>query len=208
MATPPVLRAAERRALVYARTWRSSVVSSFLNPVLFLAAMGLGLGSLVDQGDRAGTLAGGGGYLAFLAPGLLAANAMQTAAYEATFPIMSGIKWTGTYNAMLATPLGATDVALGELVWVVARLVLTSTIFAGVIVAFGAAGSLGGVMAAVPAAVLTGAAFAAPIAAYTATLTTDAGLSALLRFGVVPMFLFSGTFFPVAQLPAALRPVA
>lgn len=198
------MRALEYWACQYKRTWRGSLVSSFLNPVLFLAAMGVGLGSLVDK-------RGGSDldvrYLVFLAPGLLAATAMQTAANESTFPVMAGIKWVRTYHAMVATPLRPLDVLLGHLTYIALRLLLAATVFLGVMVAFGA-GRSPAVLFAVPASVLTGMAFAAPFAAFAATQDNDTSFALLMRFLVVPMFLFSGVFFPVAQLPAALRPVA
>jgi lipooligosaccharide transport system permease protein len=200
-----LLRALESHALNYRRTWRGSVFSSILSPILFLTALGLGLGSLVDRNTSANGV-GGVAYLAFLAPGLLAAGAMQTGASEATYPVIAGIKWLKTYHAQLATPLSVDDVALGQLLWVGVRLVLNSTIFLVVIVAFGGAESPGIVLA-VPAAVLTGLAFAGPIAGYTASLETEYGISSLMRFGILPLFLFSGTFFPVEQIPHVLQPV-
>jgi lipooligosaccharide transport system permease protein len=132
---------------------------------------------------------------------------MQTGAFEAMWPIMAGIKWVGSYKAALATPITVADLALGQILWIILRVALSSAIFVAVIVAFGAAASPW-IALAYPAAVLTGAAFATTIAAYTASLETEYGLSSLMRFGIVPMFLFSGTFFPVEQLPAALRWIA
>ena len=206
MPTPTVARVVESHLLSYRRTWRGSIVTSFLNPLLFLAAMGLGLGSLVDDSGRSAGLEGGS-YLAFLAPGLLAAAAMQTAAAEAAYPVMAGIKWTQGYHAMLATPIDAADVAVGQLLWIAVRVLITAVTFTAVVVAFGAAESWG-VLAAVPVAVLTGMAFAAPVVAFTASLDNEYGLSGLFRFGIIPMFLFSGTFFPIEQLPGWLQPVA
>jgi len=185
--------------------WRMSVFSTLVTPVLYLTAMGLGLGSLVNHSHRASL--GGVSYLEFLAPGLLAAAAMQTAAAEATWPVLGSIKWIGTYKAMLATPLGVRDIALGHLLWMALRITLTATVFAAVIVLFGAAPSAGIVLA-VPAAVLTGMAFAAPIAAYSASVDRDVALASLMRFAIMPLFLFSGTFFPVTQLPPAIRWIA
>ena len=108
MATPTAVRALEYWAYQYRRTWRSSIVSSFLNPVLFLAAMGLGLGRFVD--DTGGGAIGGVDYVVFLAPGLLAATCMQTSATESSFPVVGAIKWLRTYHGMLATPLGVRDI--------------------------------------------------------------------------------------------------
>jgi lipooligosaccharide transport system permease protein len=207
VSTPLPLRSFAYWAYQYKRTWRSSLSSSFLNPILFLAAMGVGLGSLVDKNVHSSTSLGGVSYLTFLAPGLLAASAMQTAAQESTYPVMGAIKWIRTYHAMLATPLRVVDVLVGHLAWIAVRLLLVTSIFVAVMAAFGATRSWT-VIFAIPAAVLTGMAFSAPIAAFAATRESEASFSAIFRFLVIPMFLFSGTFFPVSQLPAVLRPVA
>jgi lipooligosaccharide transport system permease protein len=198
-------RVFEHRWLQYRRTFRASIFSSFLTPVLFLTAMGLGLGSYVS--DSAIDDIGGVSYLVFLAPGLLAATAMQSASFEATFPIMGGLIWTKIFHAMHATPISPRDIALGNLLWIAARLTLISTVFTGVIVLFGAASSPLVVLA-IPAAVLTGLAFAAPIAAFAATQKTPERFAAIFRFGITPLFLFSGTFFPLDSLPEAVRPLA
>jgi lipooligosaccharide transport system permease protein len=204
-ATPTAVRAFEYHLVAYRRTWRGGVVTTFLNPVMFLAAMGLGLGSFVDEGG-ADTL-GGVPYLEFLAPGLLAATCMQVATGEATYPVMAGIKWIRTYHAMLATPLGVRDVLRGHLGFIASRLATTAAAFTIVMLLFGAAHS-SAVVLGVPAGVLTGMAFATPIFAFSAHSESDTAFASLFRFVVVPMFLFSGTFFPVEQLPALLEPVA
>ena len=206
MRTPAFVRVLEGEARVYRRVWRGSVISTFLNPVLFLAAMGLGLGRLVDE-RTAGVGLDGLTYLAFLAPGLLAATAMQTGAGDSSWPVMAGIKWRKTYDAVLATPVGVASLTVGHLAWVGIRLVFVSVAFVLVMAAFGAVGLVAG-LTAVPAAVLTGLAFAAPMVAYTAGLKGEQGLTSMFRFGIVPLFLFSGTFFPVSQLPDWLEPLA
>jgi lipooligosaccharide transport system permease protein len=198
-------RVFEHRWLQYRRTFRASIFSSFLSPVLFLTAMGLGLGSYVS--DSAIDDIGGVSYLVFLAPGLLAATAMQSASFEATFPIMGGLIWTKIFHAMYATPISPRDIAIGNLIWIGARLTLISAVFTGVIVLFGAAASPM-VLLAIPAAVLTGLAFAAPIAAFAATQKTPERFAAIFRFGITPLFLFSGTFFPLDSLPEIVRPLA
>jgi lipooligosaccharide transport system permease protein len=206
MATPTVVRVVEAHARVYRRTWRGSVISTFFSPVLYLVAMGIGLGSLVDQGAGRADL-GGLSYLAFLAPGLLVATAMQTGAGDASWPVMAGIKWTKTYHATLATPVGVRDLVVGHLGWVGIRLTFVSVVFVAIMAAFGAVETWAGAAAVVPA-VLTGLAFAAATTAYAAHVDNDTGLSTLFRFGIVPMFLFSGTFFPISQLPDWLEPLA
>lgn len=198
-------RVFEHRFMQYRRTFRSSIFSSFLSPVLFLTAMGLGLGSYVSS--SAVPSLGGVSYLVFLAPGLLAATAMQSASFEATYPIMGGLVWNKIFHAMYATPISPRDIALGNLAWIAARLTFISTVFTMVIVLFGAAGSPLVVLA-IPAAVLTGMAFAAPIAAFSATQKTPDRFSTIFRFGITPLFLFSGTFFPLSSLPAFLQPLA
>ena len=115
-------RVLEHNLMVYRRVWHGSVLGSLLSPVLFLAAMGIGLGGYVNRGG-AGAL-GGVSYLAFLAPGLLAAQAMQTAAFETTYPIMGKIVWDKLYDAMLATPLTVRDLLAGELEWLQDRVLL------------------------------------------------------------------------------------
>jgi lipooligosaccharide transport system permease protein len=203
--TSTVSRVFEHRWLQYRRTFRASIFSSFLSPVLFLTAMGVGLGSYVS-GSAVDDI-GGVSYLVFLAPGLLAATSMQSAAFEATFPIMGGLVWNRTFRAMFATPISARDITLGNLAWIAARLTLIATVFTLVMVVFGAAESPLVVLA-IPAAVLTGMAFAAPIMAFSATQKTPNKFNAIFRFGITPLYLFSGTFFPLESIPESLRPLA
>ncbi len=189
----------------YRRTWRGSIYSSVLNPLLYLGAMGLGLGTLVDRHGRAGL--GGVSYLAFLAPGLLAAAAMQTGVGECTYPVFGSVKWNKTYQAAVSSPLRPSDVFHGHLLFVTLRLTMNLALFMAVAAAFGALPSPW-VIAALPVAVLTGLAFAAPVEAWSVTLQKDTSFAVIFRFGLIPLFLFSGTFFPITQLPAWIRPVA
>ncbi len=189
----------------YRRTWQGSLYSGILNPVLYLGAMGLGLGTLVNA--RSAASLGGVSYLTFLAPGLMAASAMQIAMADSTYPVFGSVKWLKTYQAAIASPLRPGDLFHGHLAFTTLRLLANSTIFAIVMVFFGAVSSAW-VIAAVPAAVLTGLAFAAPIEAFAVVAKQDTSFSLLFRFGMIPLFLFSGTFFPVRQLPAVIRPLA
>jgi lipooligosaccharide transport system permease protein len=189
----------------YRRTWRGSIFSTLLEPLLFLSAMGLALGKLVNSHGAAGL--GGVSYLMFLAPGLLAATGMQTAMGEATFPVFGSVKWSKTYQAAVASPLRPADVFHGHLLFVTIRLSMNCSVFLVVAAAFGALASPWAV-AALPVAVLTGLAFAAPLEAWAVTRTRETSFSMIYRFGMIPLFLFSGTFFPITQLPAWLRPVA
>jgi lipooligosaccharide transport system permease protein len=206
--SPPALRVVETLAMAYKRRWRFNVATTLINPIFFLLGMGVGLGSIIDKGHGGGHGSlGGVGYLSFLAPGLLAATAMQVAASESTYPIMSRIKWDRIYDSMLATPMRVLDVVFGQLTWIMLRVLQTSIAFFAVTVLFGAIDSPLGILA-IFGATLTGMAIAAPVAAWAATRENDYAMSSVLRFGIMPMFLFSGTFFPVSQLPAAIRPLA
>ena len=201
MATPLTVRVVEHQAQIFRRFWRGSATFYVLNPLLFLAAIGFGLGGLVQEST--GNV-GGVPYDAFVAPGLLAASAMLGATAESMWPVMAGTKWVRTFHAMVATPVGADDVYGGFVVWTSVRVSISASAFLIVAALLGGVPSLWGVLA-VPAAVLCAAAFAAPLAAYAATQDSDVTFPLILRLGIVPLFLFSGTFFPVSELPAGLR---
>ena len=200
-----VLRVVEHHALVYRRTWHGTVFSTFLNPILYLAALGVGLGAFVDEANPAGIE--GVPYATFLAPGILVATAMNNATGESTYPVMAGIRWLKTNVAMILSPLNARHVATGQLLWVGVRLTLGAIVFLAVMIVFGAT-DLPHAVALLPVAVLTGLAFAAPIQAFSATQTNDSNFANLFRFVIMPMFIFSGTFFPISQLPDLLQIVA
>ena len=120
---------------------------------------------------------------------------------------MGSIKWHRTYHAQLATPLRVVDLLAGHLLFVVMRLTISVSVFLAIMLAFGAIGSPWAVLA-MPVAVLTGMAHATPIFAFAAKQDNDSGFAMLFRFGIVPLFLFSGTFFPVSQLPDVLQLIA
>ena len=128
----------------YRRIWRGTAVTSVVTPVVYLLALGVGLGVFVD---RSADLPGGISYLEFVAPGLMAATAMQIATFEASWPVLSAIKWDRQYHAMLAAPLRVRDVMLGHQAFFVFRLLLTAPCYFVVIVAFGAVDSPLGVLA-------------------------------------------------------------
>jgi lipooligosaccharide transport system permease protein len=198
------LRPLEFFFVQYRRIWRGSAVSSVVTPVVYLLALGVGLGTFVD---RSTDLSGDVTYLEFVAPGLMAATAMQIASFESSWPVLSAIKWDRQYHAMLATPLRVRDVMLGHQTYFALRMLLTATIYFLVVLAFGAVESPLGVLA-IPVTVLVGVAFTGPIAAWAAHTQSDASFVAIFRFIILPMFLFSGTFFPISSLPAVLEVVA
>jgi len=197
-------RVFEKDLLVFRRTWHSYLLSGLSQPFLYLVSMGIGLGLYVN---RNGGAPGGVPYIDYLAPALLVTQAMMAAAFESAWPIMGKIEWDKTYIAALNTPVRVGDLLVGDLIWIGFRATLLSVLFLAVIVALGAAGSPLVVLA-VPVAILTSLAFAAPIMAFTATQRGDSGFNVLFRFGITPLFLFSGTFFPVEKLPLLLQPIA
>lgn len=203
--TAPVLRATSIYFTRLRRSGQASLLVAGLNPLFVLGAMGLGLGSLIDD-NRAASL-GGVEYLAFIAPGLMAAFAMQSAAGNSLWPVLGGIKWEGTYIAQVSTPLRPTDVLAGQLAYTASdigvRIVMT---FAAMLV-FGAVQSGWGVLS-MPAALLTGMVYATAVTAFAATQETDVTFPLIMRLGVIPSYLFSGTFFPIEQLPSGLQAVA
>jgi len=199
---PYALRAYAYWFASYRRIWRGTLASSVLNPVLYLAALGVGLGKLVNKG--ATPL--GVPYLDFVAPGLLAAVAMQVCTIEGAFPIRSAVLWGRQYWAMLATPLRAIDLLFGHLLWVATRAAMVTAIYLAVISAFGAVQSPLAILT-LPVGVLIGLSFAIPVSAIAITAEKDP-FNPLFRFGVTPLFLFSGTFFPITRLPHGLRELA
>ena len=199
------MRAYELWLMRFRRDWRGMSTYALVGPLLYLGAMGAGVGSLITGRDAASL--GGVSYLAFIAPGIVAATAMQTAAGEATWPVMGAMRWMRVYHAQVAAPLSVADVFHGHLIGMLARVAATSAAMLLAAALLGVADSLLTPLALL-AAVLTGAAFAAPIAAWAVTQEGDSLFSVLFRLGITPMFLFSGTFFPVETLPAVLRGIA
>jgi lipooligosaccharide transport system permease protein len=198
------LRAYEHWLAQYRRVWRGTIGTSLVNPVLYVTALGVGLGTIVDQTQNA---PGGVPYLDYVAPGLLAAAAMQTATIESSWPVMAAIKWSRVYYAMIATPLTERDAFVGHQLFVITRVFTSAAAYLAIIAAFGAVESWLGILV-VPVAVLIGTAFSMPMAALAARIEDDRTFVTIFRFAVVPMFLFSGTFFPVSQLPLGFELVA
>jgi lipooligosaccharide transport system permease protein len=191
----------------FRRTWKADIGTVFLTPVLFLASLGLGLGGLIGHGEAVASL-GGVNYVSFVAPALLVTTAMQVAMMRATYEVWSlANNWTGGYRSMQASPISIGQIVTGQLTWIAVRVFLASAFYLAVSAAFGTVHS--------PAAAadllvgpLVGLAFAAPIAAYSITARHDQPFSMIFRLVMIPLFLFSGTFFPLSQLPVGLQYLA
>ena len=192
---------AEWRLIAMKAYWTSAVGYSLLTPVLYLVAMGIGLGTLVDAGS--GGVAGVP-YLTFVAPGLLVATVVMSASNEFTYPVMDGFKWSKLYYARSATAATFSQVTIGELVAVGIRFLVEALIFWVVLLVAGVVGV--GSWPMVLVAVLAALAFGTPLLAYSASLEEEGYQYALVqRFIVNPMFLFAGTFFPLESMPIYLQ---
>lgn len=204
MAVPVVLRYTEREARGWLKLWKAWAFSFFVVPLLFLGGIGLGLGSYVETG--AGTV-GGYDYLTFVAPGLLAAGVMQNMTGDGLWGVMGGHKWQGTFNAAVASPLRPADVFGGWLLWRGVLSGLSAVSFVVTAALLGGVPSAWGVLA-IPAAVLCALTFSSLLAAWSITRDTDASFPVVFRIVIQPLFVFSGTFFPLSELPSFVRPLA
>jgi len=184
----------------------SILMGSVANPVFNLLALGVGLGALIDH-QSGGRGIGGIPYITFVGPALLASSAVTSAFEEFAFPTMGGFKWDRTFYAMNATTVSARQIVAGIIVAALARMVFTVTVFLLFLIGFGAVPSATAVLA-IPAALLGGLALGLPVMAFAASLDEDDGWFALInRFIIAPMFLFSGTFYPLESLPVGLQAV-
>jgi lipooligosaccharide transport system permease protein len=204
VATPTALRVVEKEWVAWRRLWKASVFQATISPLLFLAAMGLGLGDLVNKGSGG---VNGVDYLVFVTPGLMAASAMMQAAGESLWPVLGGVKWMRTYHAAVATPVGAGALFAGHVMWTCLRVLMSATLFLVVATILGGVPSGWGVLA-IPAAVLGASVFAAALNGYSVTQESDLPFAVIMRIGLFPLFLFSGTFFPTSRLPDWLQPVS
>jgi lipooligosaccharide transport system permease protein len=193
-------RLVERNLMVYRRAWLI-IFSGFFEPLFYLLSIGVGIGKLV------GHVTGPGGtpiaFRAFVAPALLASSAMNGAVYDSTMNVYFKLKYAKTYDAILATPVGVGDVALGEIIWALLRGLLYSAAFIVVMAALGDVLSVWAVLA-LPAAVLIGFAFAAIGMAATTFLRSWTDFD-FVQLAVLPMFLFSTTFYPLSTYPRWLQ---
>lgn len=193
----------EKNYIAYRRLWKV-VFSGFFEPVFYLFAVGIGVGALV--GDV--VLPGGEAvpYAAFVAPAMMAASAMNGAVIETTFNIFFKLQFGKVYEGILTTPMQPMDIAIGEIGWALLRGLLYSTAFVGVMWAMGMTDSWLAILA-VPSATLVGFAFgAAGLAA--ATWMKSWQDFDLVTLVTMPLFLFSGTFYPLDVYPPALQLVA
>jgi lipooligosaccharide transport system permease protein len=182
--------------------WSSILGSALLTPLLYVLAMGVGLGTLIDSSSGG---IGGVPYLTFVAPGLLVATVVMSAANELTFPVMGGFKWEKLYFARATTAASPSQVGMGELLAISIRMLAEATLFWVVLVALGAVDPTWSWLM-IGIAALAGMAFGAPLASYSSTLEDEGyQFSMIQRFVIMPMFLFAGTFYPLESMPISLQ---
>ncbi|WP_147108061.1 ABC transporter permease [Nesterenkonia populi] len=203
-ATRGVLHMAER-TLRSMRAYAGVILfASIANPIIYIAAMGLGLGVLIGEGTSFAEY-GAESYLMYIAPAILASTLVMSGAIEMTFPVMEGFKWRRTYYAAQATPLTPRQIAAGHILAVCVRFLIHSSVFLTVMLLFGVISSPWAFLQIITAS-MGGLALGLPIMAYVAALRDDRGRIALIqRFVVMPLFLFSGTFYPLTNLPLGLQ---
>jgi lipooligosaccharide transport system permease protein len=202
--TPAPLRILEWHFMVYRRIWRANLLTSLLQPILYLLAMGLGVGALVNKNRGSARILDGLPYIAFVAPGLLATTAMMVGTIESLWPVFDALVWGRQYEAMSATPLQPTDIVSAHALWIMFRAGTAAATVAVVMACFPDVRSWG-LISAVPAAMLSGLAFGMPFAAWAMTRTREISFPLIQRFIIVPLFLFGGAFFPLSQLPIGIR---
>jgi lipooligosaccharide transport system permease protein len=196
---------AEFRYRTMSKWWGAILAFGFGNPVLFLLSVGLGIGILVDANVESGAALGGVGYLQFLAPALLAAAAIQGVMDEVTFPTLDGFVWEKGFFAIQNTPITPRQIANGVMLIAMFRGGLTTVIYLLVLLLFGAIPA-SSIPALFLAAMFAAVGFAAVMMSITARLKEDEGFFAVIsRFVVAPMFLFSGTFYPLELMPIYLQ---
>lgn len=189
-----------RNVLVFRKIWLLGIMAWFVEPVIYLVAMGLGLGRYLERIE-------GVQYIEFIAPGLLAVSTMFGATFSVTWDAWFKMERTGVYHAAMSTPLSVEDVALGEVLWGATRATIYGSAFAVVATAFGVFRSWWGLLT-IPAIALVGFVFAVTGAIYTYLVRRPDALAYYWTLFITPMFMFAGVFFPLSRLPEWVRVMA
>lgn len=194
---------AEHRLLGMRSYYKTLIFTTIGSPFMYLFALGVGLATLVDKG--ATDAFGGASYLQFVAPALIASAAVTAAVEECSYPVLMGFKWNPIFYGMNAAPISGNQITNGIFIAVIGRILPTTAVYYLVMLVFGAVPSPLGVLD-ILVATLTGLSFGLIIASYMATVEQEVGQPAFIqRFIVAPLLLFSGTFFPLSQMPIYLQ---
>ncbi len=204
VSTPPPVRVWEHNFAIYRRVWASNVMASVIRPLMYVLGMGIGVGGLVDGGPRSGEVLDGLTYFQFFGPSMIATSAMMVLVNDALWPIHGGFQWHRSFFSQAATPITPGEIVTGVALWHFTKGLLASAGVGLVLALFPSIRSWG-LLAAVLFGALTGLAFAAPITAWSAWREDTTSFPNINRFVIVPMFLFSGAFYPISQLPVWLQ---
>lgn len=183
---------------VFLTTWKTNFLPPFLEPLLYLVAMGLGFGVLIGQVVYEGQFID---YIKFLAPGLIAISIMNSAFFECTYGSYVRMHYQKTFDAIIATPLSIEDVITGEILWGATKSLINSLIVLAVVIVAGLA-SFPGLIVIPFIAFLTGLMFASLAMIFTAIVPNIDSFNYPFFLLITPMFLFGGTFFPLSVLPS------
>mgnify|MGYP000885027002 CR=1 FL=1 len=203
-ATPGALRVTSWHLAAYRRMWKANVMSSLVQPLLYVLGLGVGVGSLVDRNSSSAAALGTSSYVAFVVPGLLVSTAMMLGSQESMWPVMGGLKWSRGYHGIAATPLEARDIVLGHATWIAVRCAVATGAVGVVLALFGSTRSWG-LAPSVLVSMLVGMAFAMPIMALSVGAEMDGMFPAIQRFVIIPLFLFGGAFYPLSKLPVFVQ---
>jgi lipooligosaccharide transport system permease protein len=201
------VRVATWEWMLYRRMWATNLLSSFLQPLLYILGLGVGVGTLVDRNTSAMSTLGAPSYVAFVAPGLVITTGMSLASLDSMWPVMGSLKWNRAYFGIAATPLEAVDIVCGHALKMAARCVAACGLVALALALFPDTRSWGLIPTVVIAA-LVGIAFAMPVMAVSVKAEHDGVFANLNRFVVIPLFLFGGAFYPLSKLPTVVQWIA
>ena len=190
----------QRNFTVYTKLYKSSLALNFVEPILYLAALGLGLGAFVQQIN-------GVPYIKFIAPGIIASSSMFAAIYECTYGTYVRMTYQKTFDAILATPVSIDDLIAGELMWGATKSLLYGTIIIIVISLFGLVDSPL-IILVIPVLFITGLIFAEISVIFTALVPGIDSFNYFYTLFMTPMFLFSGIFFPLDNLSPIVSKIA
>ena len=190
----------QREVSVYKYVYKSTIISNLMDPLIYLMALGFGLGAYVNRMQ-------GLPYIQFIAPGLISSSIMTAATFETTINTFVRIHFDRIYEAMMATPVTVEDIAVGEMMWAMTRSTIYATVMLGVVTALGLTrswyaifvpfmGALGGLM------------FATLGLTYTSFLKSIDQVNFYMTLFITPLFLFSGVFYPIDALPQVVKTIA
>jgi lipooligosaccharide transport system permease protein len=204
MGTPGAIRVVERNLAWFRRLWRTNLLNSLLQPMLYLLGLGVGVGTLVNRNTSSTAALGGLPYERFVAPGLLCTTAMAIAFGESAWPVLGNFKWQRGYVAMSFTPLKAIDMVVGHLLWLVLRMLAATCAVTTALMLFPSVRTVR-LLPSIAFATISGLALGMVVTAYSSYQEREVGFVSLSRFLLIPLFLFGGAFFPVDQLPLVIR---